>query len=61
MFIRDMFIANLSFGTGDPYLSELLNEAKLGILVGSLLAGVLGWLILHLTLPKHPLHPATED
>ena len=60
-FTVSLFIANLSFGTGDPYLSELLNEAKLGILVGSLLAGVLGWLILHLTLPKHPLHPATED
>lgn len=60
-FTVSLFIANLSFGTGDPMLSELLNEAKLGILVGSLLAGVLGWLILHVTLPKHPLHPATDE
>lgn len=53
-FTVSLFIANLSFGTGDPYLSEILNNAKLGILVGSLLAGVLGWLLLHLTLPKTP-------
>ncbi len=53
-FTVSLFIANLSFGTGDPYLSQLLNDAKLGILVGSLLAGVLGWLFLHITLPKVP-------
>lgn len=51
-FTVSLFIANLSFGTGDPYLSAVLNNAKLGILVGSLLAGVLGWFFLHLTLPK---------
>lgn len=60
-FTVSLFIANLSFGSGDPLTSELLNEAKLGILVGSLLAGVLGWLILHVTLPRHPQHPATEE
>lgn len=53
-FTVSLFIANLSFGTGDPYLSQLLNNAKLGILVGSFLAGFLGWLFLYLTLPKHP-------
>ena len=51
-FTVSLFIANLSFGTGDPIMSELLNDSKLGVLVGSLLAGVLGWLILHFTLPK---------
>lgn len=51
-FTVSLFIANLSFGTGDPYLSAILNNAKLGILVGSFLAGILGWLILYLTLPK---------
>lgn len=51
-FTVSLFIANLSFGTGDPYLSSLLNNAKLGILVGSFLAGFLGWLFLHITLPK---------
>ncbi|MCM1319465.1 MAG: Na+/H+ antiporter NhaA [Muribaculaceae bacterium] len=57
-FTVSLFIANLSFGTGDPMLSQVLNNAKLGILVGSLLAGFLGWLLLHVTLPKHPAHPA---
>lgn len=51
-FTVSLFIANLSFGTGDPYLSQLLNNSKLGILVGSFLAGFLGWLFLYLTLPK---------
>lgn len=51
-FTVSLFIANLTFGTGDPYLSEMLNNAKLGILIGSFLAGFLGWLFLHITLPK---------
>ncbi len=51
-FTVSLFIANLSFGAGDPYMSRLLNNAKLGILVGSFLAGFLGWLFLYLTLPK---------
>lgn len=51
-FTVSLFIANLSFGTGDPYMSQLLNNAKLGILIGSALAGVLGYIFLSLTLPK---------
>ncbi len=58
-FTVSLFIANLSFGTGDPYMSQILNNAKLGILVGSFLAGFIGWLLLHLTLPKEP-HPDEE-
>ena len=53
-FTVSLFIANLSFGTGDELLSATLNGAKLGIVVGSLLAGVLGYLALHATLPKTP-------
>lgn len=53
-FTVSLFIANLSFGTGDPVMSLLLNDAKLGILVASLLAGLLGWSLLHFTLPKDP-------
>ena len=51
-FTVSLFIANLSFDTGDPILSPLLDNAKLGILVGSLLAGFGGWLALYFTLPK---------
>jgi len=60
-FTVSLFIANLSFGTGDPSMGVLLNQSKSGILVGSLLAGIAGWLTLHLTLPKHPAHPADFD
>ena len=52
-FTVSLFIANLTFDSGDVYMSQLLNNSKLGILVGSFLAGFLGWLFLHLTLPKH--------
>lgn len=53
-FTVSLFIATLSFGGGDPVSSMLLNDSKLGILVGSLLAGVLGWLALNFTLSKQP-------
>lgn len=51
-FTVSLFIANLSFNAAIPHQLELLNNAKLGILIGSLLAGVLGWALLHFTLPK---------
>ena len=51
-FTVSLFISNLSFGGGDPLMSQLLNDSKLGILVGSVLAGLLGWVALHFTLPK---------
>lgn len=53
-FTVSLFIANLTFGTGDTELIPLLNQSKLGIVAGSLLAGFGGWLALHLTLPRHP-------
>lgn len=55
-FTVSLFIANLSFGTGDPYMSQMLDNAKLGILAGSFIAGFLGWLLLYLTLPRTPQH-----
>lgn len=55
-FTVSLFIANLSFGTGDPIMSGILNNAKLGILIGSFLAGFLGWLLLNITLPKNPIN-----
>ena len=44
-----LFIANLSFGETDEVL---LNQAKLGVLVGTVLAGVLGYVVLRYVLPK---------
>ncbi len=48
-FTVSLFIANLSFGGG---AEALLNHAKIGIVVGSLLSGVLGYLSLRYSLPK---------
>ncbi len=60
-FTVSLFIANLSFNPADPMHLELLNNAKLGILVGSLLAGIIGWFLLHLTLPKRAAIPTTAE
>jgi len=44
-----LFIANLSFGSTEPVL---LNQAKLGIVIGTILSGLIGYLYLNKTLPK---------
>ena len=59
-FTVSLFIATLSYG-GDPQMAALLNHAKLGIVAGSLLAGVAGFVILHLTLPKGEAPDPEED
>lgn len=59
-FTVSLFIANLSFSGPGAHLAELLNDSKLGILVGSLLAGILGWVALHFSLPKE-LQPDEND
>jgi NhaA family Na+:H+ antiporter len=47
-----MFIADLSYsGLGDAGVA-LLNEAKLGVLCGSVISALLGCLLLNKTLPK---------
>lgn len=51
-FTVSLFIANLSFPGADAASVDLLNHAKIGIVVGSFLAGILGFLLLHITLPK---------
>ncbi|MBP3679309.1 MAG: Na+/H+ antiporter NhaA [Bacteroidaceae bacterium] len=47
-FTVSLFIANLSF-SNQP---ELLDQAKLGVLLGTLIAGLLGYITLHFTLPR---------
>jgi NhaA family Na+:H+ antiporter len=54
-FTVSLFIANLSFGTNNSEMLTLLNNSKLGIVVGSVVAGFLGWLALHYSLPKTPI------
>lgn len=49
-FTVSLFIATLSFGT--PEQADLLNHAKLGIVVGSILSGIIGFIWLHKTLPQ---------
>ena len=46
-----MFIADLSYYNIGMEGSTLLNDAKLGILCGSIVAGVAGWLLLAANLP----------
>lgn len=48
-FTVSLFIANLSFAEGQP---ELLNQAKFGVLLGTILSGFLGYLVLSSVLPK---------
>ena len=59
-FTVSLFIANLSFGSMGAHGLELINNAKLGIVVGSLLAGVLGFMMLHHFLPKTPCEDSGE-
>lgn len=59
-FTVSLFIATLTFNGADPHSVDLLDHAKLGIVAGSLLAGVGGWLLLHVTLPKAPA-PDEDD
>jgi NhaA family Na+:H+ antiporter len=47
-----MFIADLSYsGLGEAGVA-LLNEAKLGVLSGSVISALLGCILLNKTLPK---------
>lgn len=46
-FTMSIFISNLSYETG-----HLLNSAKIGILIGSFVAGILGYILIKYSLPK---------
>jgi NhaA family Na+:H+ antiporter len=43
-----LFLAGLSYPLG----SELLNQAKLGVILGSLFSGIIGYFLLRLILKK---------
>jgi len=50
-FTVSLFISNLSFADIAP---ELLNQAKIGVFGGTIIAGILGVLVLSFVLPKCP-------
>ena len=47
-----LFIADLAYDSTDAAQLALLTDAKLGILVGSLLSGLISMVLLNLTLPR---------
>lgn len=51
-FTVSLFVANLSFGQHP----ELLNQAKFGVLSGTIIAGILGYCVLRMVLPKPRKH-----
>jgi len=51
-FTVSIFIATLTFDTSVPSQLDLLNHAKLGIVTGSVMAGLIAFIWLHFTLPK---------
>lgn len=51
-FTVSLFIANLSFASMGAHGAEFLNQSKLGIVVGSLAAGIIGFMLLHCMLPS---------
>ena len=55
-FTVSLFIATLSFNSAD-----LLNHAKLGIVIGSVVAGILAFIWLTLALPKAPAPDDLDD
>lgn len=60
-FTVSIFIATLSFNAAIPAQADLLSHAKLGIVVGSLLSGIIAFFWLHLTLPKGVAPDAVAD
>lgn len=51
-FTVSLFIANLSYASLPELGPVLLNQAKLGIISGSVFAGIMGYLILNHFYPK---------
>lgn len=60
-FTVSLFIANLTFAGMGELGADLLNHAKLGIVVGSVLSGFIGFLLLHRYLPSTPSADNVEE
>lgn len=57
-FTVSLFIANLSFTNLPEIGADLLNQAKLGVFVGSFVSGVIGYIFLNIVQPKMPTEPS---
>lgn len=60
-FTVSLFIATLTFDASIPEQAYLLDHAKLGIVVGSVIAGVAAFVWLHFTLPRGVAPDAVEE
>lgn len=56
-FTVSLFIANLTFDPVNAHEADLLNHAKIGIVVGSILSGLIAFLLLHHFLPEETSEP----
>ena len=50
-FTMSLFVGSLAFENVTPDLEAIFDE-RLGIILGSLLSGIFGYIVLHMTLPK---------
>ena len=50
-FTMSLFIGSLAFENA-VFDQQMVFDERLGIIIGSLLSGIMGYLVLHLTLPK---------
>lgn len=57
-FTVSLFIANLSFAS---ISMELLNQAKIGIITGTIVSGIVGYIFLKLFLPKKEYKPHKDE
>ena len=57
-FTVSLFIANLSYDAQHP---DMLNQAKFGVLCGTIIAGILGYTVLHIVLPAPPEHTPQKE
>ena len=60
-FTVSLFIASLTFDASTPDGLAMLNDAKLGIVAGSLIAGIGGYILLRLSLPKEPADKMSDN
>ncbi|MCM1292861.1 MAG: Na+/H+ antiporter NhaA [Bacteroides sp.] len=60
-FTVSLFIANLTFADASMQSVYLLNHSKIGIVAGSLISGILGFIMLHKFLPQKSQDQADED